>query len=725
MKATLLTLELKYEPDIVAARQRARQISALLSFDTQDQTRIATAVSEIVRNAFEYARGGRVEFILESNPSILAVRVSDRGPGIANVAEILSGQYVSRTGMGLGILGARRLMDRFEMMNRPEGGTIVMLGKLLPSQAAELTPERVVALTEELARQVPDNPFQEVQRQNQELLRAMDQLRSRQEELARLNSELEDTNRGVVALYAELDEKADYLRRAYDVKSKFLSNMSHEFRTPLNSILSISRLLLDRNDGELTGEQEKQVGFIRKSAETLSELVNDLLDLAKVEAGKLVVRPNEFTAASLFSGLRGMLKPLLAQNSSINLIFDDASALPALRTDEGKVSQILRNFISNALKYTEHGEVRVSASLASGRSMLFSVKDQGIGIAAEHLSQIFEEFHQVDSPLQKKHKGTGLGLPLSKKLAELLGGVIRVESEPGVGSTFSVEIPMIYAGPQEVLLFEELSNRPDPSRIPILVVEDNRETLFVYERYFKGSGFQPIPARTVTEARRALKSFRPAAILLDVLLEYENTWSLLSELKSEKATRDIPVIVVTTVDNRNKSLSLGADHYAQKPVEREWLLTRLREIVGARRLEQVLIIDDDEASRYVLKNLLSDTKYGVLEASGGEEGLRMAAADRPDIIFLDLIMPGLRGEDVLDRLALDPDTRDIPVIINTSKTLSPGERAALLPRVVSILSKDRSSHEAALGALRQALNLARSAHPGSGGSPHMARGVSS
>lgn len=707
MRATLLTLELRYEPDIVAARQRARQIASLLAFDTQDQTRIATAVSEIVRNAFEYAGGGKVEFILESPPAILEIRVSDRGPGIANVAEILSGQYVSRTGMGLGILGARRLMDRFEMTSRPEGGTTVVLGKLLRDGAGDLSPQRIAALTDELARQVPDDPFQEVQRQNQELLRALDQLRIRQEELARLNSELEDTNRGVVALYAELDEKADYLRRAYDVKSKFLSNMSHEFRTPLNSILSISRLLLERSDGDLTSEQEKQVGFVRKSAETLSELVNDLLDLAKVEAGKLVVRPTEFTAASLFSGLRGMLKPLLAQNSSINLLFEDVSSLPTLHTDEGKVSQILRNFISNALKYTEHGEVRVSASLAGGRSVLFSVKDQGIGIAPEHLTRIFEEFHQVDGPLQKKNKGTGLGLPLSKKLAELLGGVIRVESEPGVGSLFSVEIPIAYAGPQEVLLFEELSSRPDPSRIPVLVVEDNRETLFVYERFFKGSGFQPIPARTVPEARRALKSFRPAAILLDVLLDYENTWNLLSELKTEKATRDIPVIVITTVDNRKKSMSLGADHYARKPVEREWLLERLREITGARRQERVLIIDDDEASRYVLKNLLSDTKYGVLEASGGEEGLKVAAAEKPDIIFLDLIMPGIGGEEVVDRLALDPGTREIPVIVNTSKPLTPREREQLSPRVVSILSKDRSSHEAALGALRQALNLAR------------------
>ncbi len=709
MKAALLTLELKYETDIVAARQRSRQIAALLSFDVQDQTRIATAVSEIVRNAFEYAGGGRVEFLLEESPGFLVIRVSDRGPGIRNLQDILSGQYVSRTGMGLGILGARRLMDRFEMENQPEGGTVVVLGKAIPVSAGALTTDRISGVTEELAREVPDDPFHEVQRQNQELLRALDELRTRQQELAQLNSELEDTNRGVVALYAELDEKADYLRRAYDVKSKFLSNMSHEFRTPLNSILSLSRLLLDRIDGELTPEQEKQVGFIRKSADTLSELVNDLLDLAKVEAGKLVVRPNEFSPASLFSGLRGMLRPLLAQNSSISLVFEDVSDLPVLHTDEGKVSQILRNFISNALKYTEHGEVRVSAAVSSEGRMLFSVEDQGIGIAPENLQRIFEEFHQIDGPLQKNHKGTGLGLPLSKKLAELLGGLVRVKSRVGAGSIFSVEIPMVYGGPQEVLLFEELTSRPDFSRIPILIVEDNRETLFVYEKYLKGSGFQPIPARTLADARRALASFRPAAIVLDLLLEYENSWGFLADLKSSPRLREIPVIVATTVDNEKKALSLGADYFSIKPVVPEWLLSRLREATHSYRREKALIVDDDAASRYVLRSLLGDTRYSVLEADSGAEGLRLAAAEKPEIIFLDLGMPDLSGEEVLDRLAADPATRDIAVIVNTSRILTAADRERLTPRVTAILSKDRSSHEAALGALRQALKTAGSA----------------
>ena len=207
--------------------------------------------------------------------------------------------------------------------------------------------------------------MEEVRQQNRELLHALEELHERQQELIRLNGELEDTNRGVVALYAELDEKAGHLRRADEMKSRFLSNMSHEFRTPVNAILALSQLLLDRADGDLTGEQEKQVTYIKKSGADLLELVNDLLDLAKIEAGKVEIRPGEFEVATLFSALRGMLRPLLL-SSTVNLVFDETEDIPLMKTDEGKVSQILRNFISNAIKFTEQGEVRVVASLAEG-----------------------------------------------------------------------------------------------------------------------------------------------------------------------------------------------------------------------------------------------------------------------------------------------------------------------------------------------------------------------
>ena len=280
-------------------------------------------------------------------------------------------------------------------------------------------------MTDALARERPQDLLTEVQQQNQELLRTLEELRANRDELVRLNRELEDTNRGVVALYAELDEKADHLRRADELKTRFLSNMSHEFRTPVNSILSLSRLMLDRTDGDLTEEQEKQTIFIRKSAETLSELVNDLLDLAKIEAGKLTVRPTEFAIADLFSTLRGMLRPLLV-SEAIELIFEEPIGLSLLRSDEGKLSQILRNFLSNALKFTERGEIRVSATLTSeGDAVVFAVADTGIGIAPEDQENHFSGVHPTRKPITEAGQRYRAGVASVQKAGRTIGRKCR------------------------------------------------------------------------------------------------------------------------------------------------------------------------------------------------------------------------------------------------------------------------------------------------------------
>jgi signal transduction histidine kinase len=259
-------------------------------------------------------------------------------------------------------------------------------------------------------------------------------------EVQSLRSELEETNRGVLALYAELDSQAEQLRQATELKSRFLAYMSHEFRTPINSIRSIARLLMDRVDGPLTGEQERQVAFIQSTATEFAEMVDDLLDLAKVEAGRVEISPAWFEMVDLFSALRGMFKPVLT-NPEVNLVFEEPHGIPKLYTDDRKLSQILRNFISNALKFTPHGEVRVTAR-CEGDRVTFAVADTGIGIAPEFHRAIFEDYSQVDSPLQKRLRGTGLGLALSRKLAALLGGSVDLQSELGKGSTFSLTIPV-------------------------------------------------------------------------------------------------------------------------------------------------------------------------------------------------------------------------------------------------------------------------------------------
>jgi signal transduction histidine kinase len=570
----LITLRIRTEQDVVSARQRSRRIASLLGFDSQEQTRIATAVSEIARNAFRYAGGGSVEFSVDGD---LIIRISDNGPGIENLTAILQGRYRSETGMGHGIMGARRLMDEFRIDTVRGGGSTVTMRKRLPKRAPKLTPETLAKVADDLARVASQDPYHEIDVQNRELLQILEDLRTRQEELAQLNRELEDTNRGVVALYAELDEKAEHLKQADRLKSTFLSHMSHEFRTPLNSIMALSKILVDRLDGPLTDEQDKQVSFIHNAARELTDMVNDLLDIAKVEAGKIDIHASEFSPAVLLGTLRGMMRPL-STNPNVQLVFEENESLPAMFTDEAKVSQILRNFVSNAIKFTEHGEIRVKVSyIESTDAIAFTVSDSGIGIAPEEQDRLFQQYYQIDSARQRKVKGTGLGLALSKQLAELLGGSIYLKSEVGMGSQFTVRLPR----------------------------------------------------RLETAAHRPI-----------------------------------------------------SDAYASPAVAKP----------ARARVPRVLVIDDEDVTRYLVMKLLSGLPAEVLEARAGQEGLQYAREQRVDLIVLDLGMPDSSGFQVIAELRAEPATRDIPVVIHTSMTLGATELEAL-SHARAIVSKSRTEPE--------------------------------
>ena len=549
MTRTIARMPIDQTADIVAARQNARRVAELLGFDRQAQTRVATAVSEIVRNAYYHGGGGEVEFLVDApqRPEHFWVHVSDRGPGFTDLQATLSGRHESGAARGTGLVHARRLVDRFEVDSEP-GATRVRLGQRIPrAAAAKLTAQALDAIAVQLPGARTD-PLAVLHEQDREIIQSLAELQERQAEAIRLNRELEDTNRGVVALYSELEEKADQLRSVSDMKSRFVSNMSHEFRTPLNSILALSRLLIDGIDGPLNTEQMRQVDYIRKAAQGLLEMVNDLLDLAKVEAGKVDVRPGVFEVGELFASLRGSLKPLQV-NPAVELRFEQPPGLPTLYTDEQKVAQILRNLISNALKFTERGHVRVSAhdDAAHGR-IVFVVDDSGIGIAPEATRSIFEEFTQIDGALQRG--GTGLGLPLSRRLALLMGGDVTVKSVLGVGSTFELFLPVRFG---------------------------SAET--------------------------------PAAALAD----------------------------------------------------------------GA---HQLLVVDDEEAFRYVIRHIAQDAGFQVLEAHDGEAGLQMALQHRPKLLVLDLQMPRMNGFAMLDAL-MRSEARDTPVIVCTSVALTLDQKRAL------------------------------------------------
>jgi signal transduction histidine kinase len=553
MIRTIARMPIDQAADIVAARQHARRLAELLGFDRQSQTRIATAVSEIARNAYHHGGGGEVEFGVDAprQPEHFWVHVSDRGPGFNDVQGTLNGQFDAGAVRGTGLVHARRLIDLFEIESKP-GSTCVRLGQRIPrAAAAKLSAQALDAIGPQLPGARTD-PVAVLQEQDREIIHSLAELQERQAEANRLNRELEDTNRGVVALYSELEEKADQLRAVSDMKSRFVSNMSHEFRTPLNSILALTRLLIDGIDGPLNTEQLRQVDYIRKAAQGLLEMVNDLLDLAKVEAGKLDVRPAVFEVRDLFASLRGSLKPLQV-NPAVELTFDPTADLPSLYNDEAKLAQILRNLISNALKFTERGHVRVSARHQAEHSrIVFTVQDSGIGIAPDATRHIFEEFSQIDGELQRG--GTGLGLPLSRRLALLMGGDVTVCSELGVGSTFELFLPVRFGST------EAPAAAPGDGARHLLVVDDEEAFRYVIRHIAHDAGFRVLEAHDGEAGLLMAREHRPDLVILDLQMPRMTGFAMLEALMKSEA-RDTPVIVCTSVAlSLDQKRSLAAAH---------------------------------------------------------------------------------------------------------------------------------------------------------------------
>lgn len=533
----IISFDLRSDRDLVVARQRTRRIAELLGLDRQHQTRVATAVSEIVRNALRYARRGHVSFnVIDGSKPALKVTIADEGPGIANLDAVLNGSYVSRTGMGVGIVSARRLSDGFDVKTGSDG-TRIILEKRLPAHTPPLDERHVAYLREELRREEPGGAVAEVEEQNHELLTAINQLERERVEIDRLNRELAETNRGVLALYAELDEKAESLRKASEEKSRFLSNMSHEFRTPLNSIISLTQILLAEADGPLTDEQRKQVTFIRSSARSLFDMVNDLLDIAKIEAGKLPVRPSQFLLDDFIAALRSMFLPQVPEGIALEYHVEQSGKL---FTDEAKLSQIARNFISNALKYTDRGSVTVTARL-SNDFLELSVTDTGIGISPENIDKIFLEFTQIENPLQKRSKGTGLGLTLTRRLTELLGGSIDVSSEQGKGSTFTARIPRVYE-PKE-------SEEEAVAIVSALIADDDEAARYI-ARTLLPRGTAILEAASGDAALQILGRERVDVVLLDVVMPGMSGLDVLRELRRATLNARTPVVILTS-----KSLS--------------------------------------------------------------------------------------------------------------------------------------------------------------------------
>ncbi len=440
----LMRMRLRVEQDVFAVRQIGREVARAVGLESQDQTRLATALSEVGRVLLGDGSYADVTFTLESYgvPSLQVTMAHSVEGGASRLAGQL--QQVGR------------LVDTMEVDDGGSGTTIRM-ARRLPSGTPTLTAARMDEIRAGLAQHVPGSPLDELAVQNQQLIAALDEVRAQRDELARLNAELEETNRGVmalyhqlsdeleetnrgvVALYAELDEKSVQLRAASEAKSRFLANVSHELRAPVTAIIGLGRLLTDSSSDPLTEEQDRQVGLIRTSASDLLTMVNGLLDLAKAEAGRIEPNWSQVDLKAMFGQLRGTLRPL-ATRPEVDFMVDEP-VVPRVRSDEVLLAQVLRNLLTNALKFTEAGSVRLSVRRA-GANVEFVVVDTGTGIPPELQERIFEEFYQVPGSKPVSGRGTGLGLPYARRLAGILGGGLRVDSTPGAGSTFTLQLPV-------------------------------------------------------------------------------------------------------------------------------------------------------------------------------------------------------------------------------------------------------------------------------------------
>lgn len=678
MTADLLTVELRDEPHVVLARRRARDIAGMLGFESRDCVCIAATVSGIARNAWRHAGGGRVEFRLvrDGENDVLGITVRDHGPGIQNLPEILGGRGRFTTGIGIGLFASRRLMHRFDV-NTSSQGTTVTLGQVIPRCFIDPIPIVAARIAERLIKFQSSDSTIEIEDQERELLQVLTALDKSESDLAQLNAELEETYRGVVSLYAELDDRAQEIQKVVDLKSRFLSNVTHEFRTPLNSIIGLSRMLLERIDGELTVEQEKQARFINHAARDLSDLVNDLLDLAKTDACKIEITPGPVSVNELFATLRGMLRPLIDSNSEVTLRFDAPLPPVEMVSDERKLSQILRNLISNALKYTLAGEVRVSARI-DGARIIFCVRDTGIGIPAEHQDKIFEEFYQVQNPLQQKTRGTGLGLALSRRLANLLGGGITFQSTVGCGSTFWVDLPVLISSKDTAV------GRPAPPPAAdvqhlVLFVDNRMDVFFSYERMLDHTPFRAILARNTREAFNILNRVSVSAI---VASSAETIHAVASGLPASRVS--IPAFIVIGDPPTDAGLLDFVDVFIPVAAPPGQLLASLKELPLMDRIT-ALIIDHSSDARQELRGVLEDFQVDVIEAATIDDGLIMIDELKPVLIFSEILFPDDLGIGLIERL--HEAVEDGALIIHSSQVFTDEERDSFKRYASSLIRK--------------------------------------
>jgi PAS domain S-box-containing protein len=513
---------------------------------------------------------------------------------------------------------------------------------------------------------------------------------------------------------ADIREARNAAEQANQAKSTFLANMSHELRTPLNAILGYSEMLIEEAEELEEDLFSDDLQKIHSAGTHLLALINDVLDLSKIEAGHTELFAENFTLEELIRDVSSTTAPLIEKNGN-TLVVEVEDPQAAARQDLTKVRQALLNLLSNAGKFTDNGTVTLAARTETEESvswMVLSVADTGIGVAEEKHQRLFEEFSQADASTTREYGGTGLGLAISRRFCRLMGGDITVASAVGEGSTFTIRIPLQLSdnsiAQSLTLQAPESAQRSPDSALPVnpgrtvLVIDDDPEACEIIAHHLKRDGFEVVVAHSGAEGLERAREIRPAAITLDVVMPEMDGWSVLSALKADDALHDIPVVMVSMVDDKTTGYTLGATSYLTKPVGREQLLESI-----SRQLEatgEVLIVEDDANTRGMLARVLAKAGWTVAEAEDGQQGLAELEANTPQLILLDLMMPVMDGFEFLREVRARPEWRDVPVIVITAKDLTKADRRLLSDRVEQVLTKGVYSRDELIGVVRTALS---------------------
>jgi two-component system, NtrC family, sensor kinase len=499
-----------------------------------------------------------------------------------------------------------------------------------------------------------------------------------------------------VRLFEEIQDKSRQLEEASKHKSQFLASMSHELRTPLNAIIGVTEMLLeDARDFKREDELEP-LDRVLRAARHLLALINDILDLSKIEAGRMELHLESFPLVPLIEDVAKTVEPMAAKNAN-RMVIDCPGDLGTIHADQTRFRQALLNLGSNANKFTENGTVTIAArpQQVDGRDWItIAVTDTGIGMTEEQMGRLFREFSQADASTSRKYGGTGLGLAISRHFCRLMDGDITVESKPGKGSTFTMRLPRVVQSTETLVTQDQSEARGEPvhpiteeAEEPlILVVDDDATARELVVRHLERAGFAAVAARGGQEGLRLVRELRPAAVTLDIMMPDLDGWTVLAAIKGDPELSDIPVVLMSIVDQKNRGYALGAADYLVKPVDRAKLVDTLRNICGA-TVGRVLLVDDDELVRRSVRQTLEPIGWKVTEAENGRVAVESLTAGRPDVIILDLMMPTMDGFEFMDQLRGRPDWQDIPVVVITAKDLTEEDRNRLNGGVERIIQK--------------------------------------